>query len=106
MVLDTLGDTYLEEPRKMQPKMITKDIVRYRAFSGTLSFGCTWLKNGEAGRPPSLFLQSATGGFVETIATLHLPRKRIDHATAGCHNGSGSEEDTNKGEPVRVSDID
>ena len=45
----------LDEPRKMHPKMITRMTVKYSALRGTLSFEWTLAKNGDAGRPPSLF---------------------------------------------------
>jgi hypothetical protein len=42
------------EPRKIHPKMMTHAFVKYRAFSGKSSLGCTFAKNLEAGNPPSL----------------------------------------------------
>lgn len=44
----------LEEPRKMQPKIMTQTVVRRRAFRGTPRVGCTRAKTLEAGRPSSL----------------------------------------------------
>ena len=49
-----IGKTNLEDPRKISPKTVIVAKVRYKAFSGTLSFGWTLEKKGEAGRPPSL----------------------------------------------------
>ena len=46
-------EIYLEEPKKIQPKMMTKIVVRYSAFRGSPSLLCTLAKNGDAGRPPS-----------------------------------------------------
>lgn len=48
------GEIYEDEPRKIQPKMTTKTVVRIRAFNGISSFGLTFAKNREAGSPPSL----------------------------------------------------
>jgi len=48
----------LDEPRKMQPKMMTRTTVKYSALRGTLSFEWTLEKKGDAGRPPSLFFVS------------------------------------------------
>lgn len=53
---ETMALKALDEPRKMQPKMMTRMTVKYSAFRGTLSFGWTRQKKGDAGRPPSLFL--------------------------------------------------
>jgi hypothetical protein len=47
--------THLEEPRKIHPKIITEMFVKYSPLRGTLSFGCTLLKKGAAGSPPSLY---------------------------------------------------
>lgn len=45
---------YLEEPRKMRPKIITQAKLKYKAFKGTLSFEWTFEKKKDAGNPPSL----------------------------------------------------
>ena len=48
------GELYLDEPRKMQPKMTTKAVVRMSALSGISCFECTFAKKRLAGSPPSL----------------------------------------------------
>ena len=48
------NETYLDDPRKMHPKIITRATVIYKAFKGTLSLGWTFEKKPEAGKPPSL----------------------------------------------------
>lgn len=44
---------YLVEPRKINPKIITRAVVKYSAFSGTFNLLCTRAKTREAGNPPS-----------------------------------------------------
>jgi hypothetical protein len=51
--LERAAGSYLEDPRKIRPKIITRTVVRYKAFRGTSSFRWTLEKKGEAGRPPS-----------------------------------------------------
>lgn len=55
---ETMALKALDEPRKMQPKMMTRTTVKYSALRGTLSFEWTLEKKGDAGRPPSLFFVS------------------------------------------------
>jgi hypothetical protein len=43
----------LLDPKKMQPKITTKIVVRYKALRGRSSVGWTFAKNFDAGRPPS-----------------------------------------------------
>lgn len=43
----------LLDPRKMQPKIMTRTKSRISAFMGTLRDGCTLEKKRENGRPPS-----------------------------------------------------
>lgn len=45
---------YLDEPRKMQPKMTTRTTVRMSALSGISCLEWTLAKNRLAGSPPSL----------------------------------------------------
>ena len=45
---------YLDEPRKMQPKMTTRTVVRMSAFRGMECWECTLAKMRLAGSPPSL----------------------------------------------------
>lgn len=49
-----IKEPYLDEPRKMQPKMTTKIVVRMSALSGISCFEWTFAKNRLAGSPPSL----------------------------------------------------
>ena len=44
----------LDEPRKMQPKMTTRTVVRMSAFRGISCFEWTFAKKRLAGSPPSL----------------------------------------------------
>jgi len=44
----------LDDPRNMQPKMITKPVVRARELTGVSSLGCTLAQTFENGSPPSL----------------------------------------------------
>lgn len=48
--------TYLDDPRKIRPKIMTRITLMYKALRGTLSLGWTFEKKPEAGKPPSLFL--------------------------------------------------
>lgn len=48
------GELYLDEPRKMQPKMTTNAVVRISALRGISCFECTFAKKRLAGSPPSL----------------------------------------------------
>ena len=45
--------SYDDDPKKMQPKMTTKTVVKINAFRGISSFGLTLAKNLDAGSPPS-----------------------------------------------------
>jgi hypothetical protein len=47
------GEEYLEDPRKINPKIITRAVVKYSAFSGTFNLLCTRAKKRDAGKPPS-----------------------------------------------------
>lgn len=80
---ETMALKALDEPRKMHPNMITRTTVKYNAFSGTLSFGWTWEKNGDAGRPPSLFLLVLlwSRGVVRWWVTLRR-RKPSDYSSS------------------------
>lgn len=42
-----------DDPKKMQPKITTKTVVKIKAFSGISSFGLTFAKNLDAGSPAS-----------------------------------------------------
>jgi len=55
---------HLDEPRKMQPKITTKAVVRINAFKGIACLSWTLEKNFENGRPPSLTLVSAVLGKI------------------------------------------
>ncbi|KAL9578761.1 MAG: hypothetical protein Q9212_005512 [Teloschistes hypoglaucus] len=46
--------SYLLDPKKMHPKIMTQAFVRSSEFNGSPSVGCTFAKILEAGRPPSL----------------------------------------------------
>lgn len=45
---------YLDEPRKMQPKMTTKTVVSMSALRGISCLEWTFAKKRLAGSPPSL----------------------------------------------------
>ena len=47
-------ESYLDEPRKIQPKMTTRTVVRMSALSGISCFEWTFAKRRLAGSPPSL----------------------------------------------------
>lgn len=53
-IVDVVDGTYLEDPRKIRPNMITTNVVNASAFRGSPSLWWTWAKNRDAGRPPSL----------------------------------------------------
>lgn len=46
-------NSYLVEPRKMRPKMMTRTRLRVSEFKGTFEPGWTLAKKREKGRPPS-----------------------------------------------------
>ena len=52
----TIREAYLDDPRKIRPKMITRKSVMYKAFRGTFSLGWTLEKKPDTGRPPSLLV--------------------------------------------------
>lgn len=47
------AEEYLEDPRKIRPKIITRAVVKYNAFSGTFNLLSTRAKKRDAGNPPS-----------------------------------------------------
>ena len=55
----------LEEPRKMQPNITTRTVVRMRALRGMACLEWTWAKSRLAGRPPSLGGWISRGMFCE-----------------------------------------
>jgi hypothetical protein len=48
---EELGATYLLEPRKMHPKMITRTVVKYSAFNGKSRVGWTLAKKSGCWQP-------------------------------------------------------
>ena len=49
-----MKSSYLDEPRKMQPNMTTRTVVRMSAFRGMECLEWTLAKKRLAGSPPSL----------------------------------------------------
>ena len=87
--------SYLDEPRKMQPKMTTRTTVRMRALSGISCFEWTFAKKRLAGSPPSLqFHQSMSDS-----AAVDIPGESISHTTACSHDTYGGEEEADEREP-------
>ena len=50
---ETMALNALEEPRKIQPKMMTNPVVNNNALTGVSRAGCTLAKIRENGSPPS-----------------------------------------------------
>lgn len=89
---------YLVEPRKIHPKMMTQAFVRYRAFNGKSSLGCTLAKNLEAGNPPSLGKLQYAWKEVFPDKRVRLPCKCIGHAAACRHDACSRKEETDERE--------
>ena len=79
----------LLEPRKMQPKMMTRTVVRMSAFRGRSRRLWTLAKNLEKGTPLSL---RGIRVFVEQRKELYVPSKGHGHPRARRHDGYGCEE--------------
>lgn len=83
------GEYYLEEPRKIHPNAITTTTVRMSALRGNLSVGWTFAKNGEAGRPPSLWRMSIR---VICWKEDQIPCKSENHSATGGHDADYSKD--------------